>query len=98
MKENRIILERPLGFLIILANSTSKSNKNKEVKASGETKSLSCPDEDCKGWLRLDKESGFHRCFKCGKYWKYTGKGRTIIISKAPKPRERRIQEEDSAR
>ncbi len=93
MKENRIVLEKPLGFLIILTSSTSKSKKNKKIKPSGGTGILFC--RKCKGLLSPpDKEGGLRRCDKCGRSQKSKGEEMIIIISKAPKPRERKIKGE----
>ena len=96
MKENRIVLEKPLGFLIILTSSTSKSKKNGKIKPSGETGSLFC--RKCGRLLSLpDKEGGLRRCDSCGENRRTKGE-RRIIINKAPEPRERKIEGEDFTR
>lgn len=88
-------------FLIRGESTLIKENEKKskiinKIEISGKVEHLFCPSDN--GLLIFDRESGFHKCIRCHKYWKFEGKGGIITISKAPKAKERKIKEENSAR
>lgn len=57
-----------------------KIEENK-IEISGKTKTLFCSGPGCGGLLYFDRKSGFHKCNRCGRYWKYIGKR---MIMKSP--------------
>jgi len=59
-----------------------RKEKEDKIEVSGETKTFFCPEPGCGGLLYFDRRSGFHKCSKCGRYWKHTGKK---IIIRAPR-------------
>lgn len=63
-------------------------NGNEEV---GETETLFCPE--CKSILILDKESGFRRCMRCKKKWRYVGKRNYVVAKIKIRKGERMIED-----
>ncbi|MCD6550380.1 hypothetical protein J7K24_02435 [bacterium] len=60
----------------------TKKEKQNKVVIAGETKSLICPDQACRGILYFDRSAGYHRCIRCKRYWQYTGEK---VIMKTPR-------------
>ncbi|MCD6177660.1 hypothetical protein J7K03_00100 [bacterium] len=74
---------------IIIDPKKKKKEQEKEgkVEVAGKTKTLFCPE--CHGFLYLDRETGFHKCRKCGKYWKYIGDKMLFKIPRIQKMKQK---------
>jgi len=63
-------------------------NRNEVI---GETETLFCPE--CKSILILDKDSGFRKCMRCKKKWKYVGKKNCVVAKIRIRKGERMIED-----